>query len=82
MTDEKDSGVAKGMRDILSKKDVPTKCKFCGDDLTALCYPRRLRSNCVNSVCRNSKCRARYHGRSPDKLKWYTGEEWKEWINA
>jgi len=78
------------MIDILPIKKVPKKCKFCGDSLSHLSYPKYTQSDCINSVCLNRKCPERsrggyyatFYGRYPNKPKWYTGKEWEEWINA
>ena len=78
------------MLDILPMNKVPTKCKFCGGSMDALAYPKYTQSSCVNMICQNritdggrrKTCNAHFYGSENNKPRWFSGEEWEEFVNA
>ena len=69
------TGLQGGIMSTISKRT----CKYCGAPMRAFANENALY---VNDVC-NGECNGRYHkGLNVDKRgKWYTAQEWYDFIN-
>jgi hypothetical protein len=79
-------GIAEEWHELFNRAEIKvgthSKCKFCGESMQVMCFPRYSTSDWVNDQCMSiRKCGAHRAGPSKGDVKWYSGEEWEDHVN-
>jgi hypothetical protein len=72
--------------ELLNRIDVKLEtqgtCRYCGGSMTQTCWPKYTGSDTIHGCCDNHKCGAHYYGKMKGECRWYSGQEWFDWVNS